>query len=112
MARFFSQGAEGTLDYYAQGSLVAAIVALAIAGYLRVWAKNDTEARAFADLSFLIFLWCFPEYLWKTLQSHFWHKVTLGAVMFIPPFVLRYSGAAVPTRPRWLTTAFLAGIWI
>ncbi|MGE5188974.1 MAG: ATP-binding protein [Gemmatimonadota bacterium] len=99
------------MDYYAQGSLVAAIVALAIAGYLRVWAKNDTEARAFADLSFLIFLWCFPEYLWKTIQSQFWHQVSLGAVMFIPPFALRYSGAAVPTRPRWFTKAFLAGVW-
>ena len=54
------------MDYYAQGSLVAAVVALAIAGYLRVWAKEDAEARAFASLSFLIFLWCFPEYLWKT----------------------------------------------
>ncbi len=100
------------MDYYAQGSLVAAVVALAIAGYLRVWAKNDPEARAFAHLSFLIFLWCFPEYMWKTLHSAFWHRVSLGAVIFIPPFALRYSGAAVRTRPRWFTTAFLAGIWI
>src|SRR5512143_577519 len=100
------------MDYYAQGSLVAAIVALVIAGYLRVWAKNDPEARAFSLLSFLIFLWCFPEYMWKTLHSVFWHKVSLGAVIFIPPFALRYSGAAVRTRPRWFTTAFLAGIWI
>jgi signal transduction histidine kinase len=100
------------LDYYAQGSLVAAVVALAIAGYLRVWAKEDAEARAFASLSFLIFLWCFPEYLWKTLDSEFWHRTALAAVMFIPPFVLRYSGAAVRTRPRWYGTAFVAGIWI
>src|SRR5512143_3154979 len=100
------------MDYYAQGSLVAAVVALAIAGYLRVWAKNDPEARAFAHLSFLIFLWCFPEYLWKILHSAFWHKVSLGAVIFIPPFALRYSGAAVQTRPRWFNGAFLAGIWI
>ncbi len=100
------------MDYFSQGSLVAAIVALAIAGYLRVWAKNDPEARAFAHLSFLIFLWCFPEYMWKTLHSAFWHKVSLGAVVFIPPFALRYSGAAVRTRPRWFTAAFIAGIWI
>jgi two-component system sensor histidine kinase HydH len=100
------------LDYYAQGSLVAAVVALAIAGYLRVWAKDDAEARAFASLSFLIFLWCFPEYLWKTLNSAFWQRVALAAVMFIPPFVLRYSGAAVRTRPRWHGTAFVAGLWI
>jgi signal transduction histidine kinase len=100
------------LDYYAQGSLVAAVVALAIAGYLRVWAKEDDEARAFASLSFLIFLWCFPEYLWKTLDSAFWHRAALAAVMFIPPFVLRYSGAAVRTRPRWYGTAFVAGVWI
>ncbi|HEU5361106.1 MAG TPA: ATP-binding protein, partial [Candidatus Deferrimicrobiaceae bacterium] len=91
---------------------VAAVVALAIAGYLRVWAKDDAEARAFASLSFLIFLWCFPEYLWKTLDSGFWRRVSLAAVVFIPPFVLRYAGAAVRTRPRWHSTAFVAGIWI
>jgi hypothetical protein len=100
------------VDYYAQGSLVAAVVALAIAGYLRVWAKGDEEARAFASLSFLIFLWCFPEYLWKTLDSELWHRASLAAVMFIPPFVLRYSGTAVRTRPRWHAPAFAAGIWI
>src|SRR5512146_27631 len=100
------------MDYYAQGSLVAAIVALAIAGYLRVWAKNDKEARAFADLSFLIFLWCLPEYLWKTLGSDFWHRVSLAGVIFIPPFALRYSGAAVRTRPKWFQTALVAGMWI
>ncbi|PWB60777.1 MAG: hypothetical protein C3F14_12620 [Deltaproteobacteria bacterium] len=100
------------MDYYAQGSLVAAIVALAIAGYLRVWAKNDKEARAFADLSFLIFLWCLPEYLWKTLGSDFWHRVSLAGVIFIPPFALRYSGAAVRTRPKWFRTALVAGMWI
>ncbi len=99
------------MDYYAQGSLVAAIVALAIAGYLRVWAKNDKEARAFADLSFLIFLWCLPEYLWKTLGSEFWHRVSLAAVLFIPPFALRYSGAAVRTRPGWFRAALAAGRW-
>ena len=58
------------MDYYAQGSLVAAIVALAIAGYLRVWARNDREALAFADLSLVIFLWC-SQSLWKTLGSSF-----------------------------------------
>ena len=100
------------MDYYAQGSLVAAVVALAIAGYLRVWAKDDAEARAFASLSFLIFLWCFPEYLWKTLDSAFWHRISLAAVLFIPPFVVRYSAAAVRTPPRWCGTAFAAGIWI
>ncbi|MBI5420660.1 MAG: hypothetical protein HZA60_11275 [Deltaproteobacteria bacterium] len=100
------------MDYYAQGSLVAAIVALAIAGYLRVWAKNDKEARAFADLSLIIFLWCLPEYLWKTLGSSFWHRVSLAGVMFIPPFALRYSGAAVRTRPRWFQVALVAGVWI
>src|SRR3990172_6863441 len=100
------------LDYYSQGSLVAAVVALAIAGYLRVWAKDDAEARAFASLSFLIFLWCFPEYLWKTLDSAFWHRVSLAAVLFIPPFVLRYSGSAVRTRPRWYPIAFASGVWI
>ena len=100
------------MDYYAQGSLVAAIVALAIAGYLRVWAKNDKEARAFADLSFLIFLWCLPEYLWKTLGSEFWHRVSLAAVLFIPPFALRYGGAAVRTRPVWFPAALAAGMWI
>ena len=76
------------MDYYAQGSLVAAVVALAIAGYLRVWAKDDAEARAFASLSFLIFLWCFPEYLWKTLDSEFWHRAAVAGVMFVPPFVV------------------------
>ncbi len=99
------------MDYYAQGSLVAAVVALAIAGYLRVWAKNDAEARAFADLSFLIFLWCFPEYLWKTIDSAFWHRASLAAALFIPPFVLRYSGSAVRSRPSG-ATALAAGIWI
>ncbi|MGZ8441681.1 MAG: hypothetical protein ACXWXD_12990, partial [Candidatus Deferrimicrobiaceae bacterium] len=93
------------MDYYAQGSLVAAVVALVIAVYLRVFARGDAEARAFSDLSLLIFLWCFPEYLWKTLPSVFWHKVSLAGVMFIPPFVLRYCGAAVRTRPRWLPAA-------
>ena len=100
------------MDYYAQGSLVAAVVALAIAGYLRVWAKDDAEARAFASLSFLIFLWCFPEYLWKTLDSAFWHRVSLAAVLFIPPFVLRYSGSAVRTRPRWYPITFASGVWV
>ena len=100
------------MDYYSQGSLVAAVVALAIAVYLRVFARGDSEARAFSDLSFLIFLWCFPEYLWKTLPSSFWHKVSLAGVMFIPPFVLRYCGSAVRTRPRWLRAAFVAGVWI
>ena len=100
------------MDYYAQGSLVAAIVALAIAGYLRVWAKNDKEARAFADLSFLIFLWCLPEYLWKTLGSDFWHRVSLAGVLFIPPFAFRYSGAAVRTRPKWFPIALGAGMSI
>jgi signal transduction histidine kinase len=100
------------MDYYAQGSLVAAIVALAIAGYLRVWAKNDKEARAFADLSFLIFLWCLPEYLWKTLGSDFWHRVSLAGVIFIPPFALRYCGAAVRTRPKWFPAALIAGMWV
>ena len=91
---------------------MAAVVAFAIAGYLRVWAKDDAEARAFASLSFLIFLWCFPEYLWKTLDSAFWHRVSLAAVLFIPPFVLRYSGAAVRTPPRWCGNAFAAGLGI
>jgi signal transduction histidine kinase len=100
------------MDYYAQGSLVAAIVALAIAGYLRVWAKNDKEARAFADLSFIIFLWCLPEYLWKTLSSSFWHRVSIAGAMFLPPFALRYTGAAVRTRPRWFQPAFITGMWI
>ena len=100
------------MDYYAQGSLVAAIVALAIAGYLRVWARNDREALAFADLSFLIFLWCLPEYLWKTLGSSFWHRVSLAGVMFIPPFALRYSGAAVRMRPKWFRAALFSGMWI
>ena len=59
------------MDYYAQGSLVAAVVALVIAVYLRAFARGDAEARAFSDLSLLIFLWCFPEYLWKTLPSTF-----------------------------------------
>jgi signal transduction histidine kinase len=100
------------MDYYSQGSLVAAIVALAIAGYLRVWARNDREALAFADLSFLIFLWCLPEYLWKTLGSDFWHRVSLAGVMFIPPFALRYSGAAVRTRPKWFRAALVSGMWV
>lgn len=100
------------MDYYAQGSLVAAVVALAIAGYLRVWARNDAEARAFADLSLFIFLWCFPEYLWKTLASEFWHRVSIAGVMFVPPFAFRYSAAAVRTAPRWFRGAFLAGVWI
>lgn len=99
------------MDYYAQGSLVAAVVALAIAVYLRVWARGDAEARAFADLSFVIFLWCFPEYLWKTLDSSFWHRLSLAGVMFIPPFALRYCGAAVRTRPRWFGLALGAGLW-
>ena len=99
------------MDYYAQGSLVAAVVALAIAVYLRVFARGDAEARAFSDLSLLIFLWCFPEYLWKTLPSVFWHKVSLAGVMLIPPFALRYCGAAVRTRPRWLPAAFVSGVW-
>jgi signal transduction histidine kinase len=100
------------MDYYAQGSLVAAIVALAIAGYLRVWARNDSEALAFADLSFFIFLWCLPEYLWKTLGSSFWHRVSLAGVMFIPPFALRYGGAAVRTRPKWFRAALFSGMSI
>ncbi|MBI5576882.1 MAG: hypothetical protein HY896_11030 [Deltaproteobacteria bacterium] len=100
------------MDYYSQGSLVAAIVAIAIAGYLRVWARNDREALAFADLSFLIFLWCLPEYLWKTLGSDFWHRVSLAGVMFIPPFALRYSGTAVRTRPKWFRAAMVSGMWI
>lgn len=100
------------MDYYAQGSLVAAVVALAIAVYLRIWARGDAEARAFAWLSFLIFLWCFPEYLWKTLDSSFWHKASLVGVMFIPPFALRYCGAAVRTRPKWFGAAFAAGLSI
>lgn len=100
------------MDYYAQGSLVAAIVALAIAGYLRVWAKNDREARAFADLSFIIFLWCLPEYLWKTLSSPFWHRVSLAGVMFVPPFAFRYSGVAVRTHPRWFQAVLIGGMWI
>jgi signal transduction histidine kinase len=100
------------MDYYAQGSLVAAIVALVIAGYLRVWAKNDKEARAFADLSFIIFLWCLPESLWKTLGSDFWHRLSLAGVIFIPPFALRYCGAAVRTRPKGFPAALIAGMWI
>ncbi len=100
------------MDYYAQGSLVAAVVALAIAVYLRVFSKGDREAKAFSDLSLFIFLWCFPEYLWKTLSSAFWHKVSLAGVMFIPPFALRYCGAAVRTRPRWFPAAFVAGMWV
>ena len=100
------------MDYYAQGSLVAAVVALGIAAYLRVFANGDREALAFSDLSFFIFLWCFPEYLWKTLPSEFWHKVSLAGVMFIPPFALRYCGAAVRTRPRWFPAAFVAGMWV
>jgi two-component system sensor histidine kinase HydH len=100
------------MDYYAQGSLVAAVVALAIAVYLRAFARGDREALAFADLSLFIFLWCFPEYLWKTIPSEFWHKVSLAGVMFIPPMALRYCGAAVRTRPRWLPAAFIAGVWV
>src|SRR5512145_2650541 len=100
------------VDYYAQGSLVAAVVALAIAGYLRVWAKNDREARAFAGLSFLIFVWCFSEYVWKTVHSEFWHRLSLVGVMLIPPFALRYCGTAVRTRPKWFPGAFVAGLWI
>ncbi len=100
------------MDYYAQGSLVAAIVALAIAGYLRVQAKNDAEARAFADLSFIIFLWCLPEYLWKTLSSPFWHRVSIAGVMFVPPIAFRYSGAAVRTRPAWFQGVLIGGMWI
>src|SRR3989337_4288773 len=100
-----------TVDYYAQGSLVAAVVAVAIAVYRRVFARGDAEARAFSDLSLLIFLWCFPEYLWKPLPSVFWHKVSLAGVMFIPPFALRYCGTAVRTRPRWLPAAVVAGVW-
>jgi two-component system, NtrC family, sensor histidine kinase HydH len=100
------------MDYYAQGSLVAAVVALAIAVYLRVFAREDREAIAFSDLSLFIFLWCFPEYLWKTLSSSFWHKASLAGVMFIPPFALRYCGAAVRTRPRWLPATFVAGMWV
>ncbi|HAR95158.1 MAG TPA: hypothetical protein DCR97_04235 [Deltaproteobacteria bacterium] len=100
------------MDYYAQGSLVAAVVALAIAVYLRAFAGGDREARAFSDLSLVIFLWCFPEFLWKTLSSDFWHNVSLAGVMFLPPFALRYSGAAVRTRPRWFRAVFTAGIWV
>jgi two-component system sensor histidine kinase HydH len=88
------------------------VVALAIAAYLRVFAKDDPEAKAFSDLSLFIFLWCLPEYLWKTLDSGFWHKVSLAGVVFIPPFALRYCGAAVRTRPRWLSAAFIAGMWV
>jgi signal transduction histidine kinase len=100
------------VDYYAQGSLVAAVVALAIAVYLRAFARGDREANAFSDLSVFIFLWCFPEYLWKILSSEFWHKVSLAGAMFIPPFALRYCGAAVRTRPRWFLLAFVAGVWV
>jgi len=98
------------VDYYAQGSLVAAVVALAIAVYLRVGARRDAEARAFADLSFVIFLWCLPEYLWKTLGSVFWHRASVAAVMLIPPFAVRYCAAAVPSPPRWYALAFAAGL--
>jgi signal transduction histidine kinase len=100
------------MDYYAQGSLVAAVVALAIAVYLRAFARGDREAKAFSDLSLFIFLWCFPEYLWKTLSSTFWHKVSLAGAMFLPPFALRYCGTAVRTRPRWFPAAFFAGVWV
>ncbi len=100
------------MDYYVQGSLVAAVVALAIAVYLRAFARGDREAKAFSDLSLVIFLWCLPEYLWKTLSSGFWHKVSLAGVMFLPPFALRYCGAAVRTRPRWFPAAFVAGMWV
>jgi hypothetical protein len=99
------------LDYYAQGSLVAAVVALAIAVYLRVSARGDAEACAFSDLSFFIFLWCFPEYLWKTLSSDFWHRVSIAGAIFVPPFALRYIGTAVRSRPRWFNVLFLAGMW-
>ncbi|MEW6720898.1 MAG: ATP-binding protein [Thermodesulfobacteriota bacterium] len=99
------------MDYYAQGSLVAGVVALAIAVYLRAFARGDREAKAFSDLSFVIFLWCFPEFLWKTMSSDFWHKVSLAGAMFLPPFALRYCGAAVRTRPRWFSAAFVAGMW-
>jgi signal transduction histidine kinase len=99
------------MDSYVQGSLVAAVVALAIAVYLRVFARGDREAKAFSDLSLVIFLWCLPEYLWKTLSSAFWQKVSLAGVMFLPPFALRYCGAAVRTRPRWFPAAFVAGMW-
>src|SRR4030066_428844 len=37
---------------------------------------------------------------------------SLAAVLFIPPVVLRYSGSAVPTRPRWYPIAFASGVWI
>ncbi len=100
------------MDYYAQGSLVAAVVALAIAVYLRAFSKGDREAKAFSDLSLVIFLWCFPEFLWKILSSDFWHKASLAGVMFLPPFALRYCGAAVRTRPRWFPAAFVAGVWV
>ncbi len=100
------------MDYFAQGSLVAAVVALAIAVYLRAFAREDREAKAFSDLSLFIFLWCFPEYLWKTLDSTFWHKASIAGVMFLPPFALRYCGNAVRTRPRWFSVAFVAGMWV
>ena len=100
------------MDYYAQGSLVAAVVALAIAVYLRAFSRGDREAKAFSDLSLVIFLWCFPEFLWKILSSDFWHKASLAGVMFLPPFALRYCGAAVRTRPRWFPAAFVAGMWV
>ena len=29
----------------------------------------------------LLRLWCFPEYLWKTINSAFWQRVALAAVM-------------------------------
>ncbi|MCL2102485.1 MAG: ATP-binding protein [Syntrophorhabdaceae bacterium] len=100
------------MDYYVQGSLVAAVVALASAVYLRVFASKDQEARAFSDLSLVIFLWCFPEYLWKSLSSDFWHKMSLAGAMFLPPFVLRYCGAAVRTHHRWFHPVFAFGVWI
>ncbi|MCL1927066.1 MAG: ATP-binding protein [Syntrophorhabdaceae bacterium] len=99
------------MDYFVQGSLVAAVVALASAVYLRVFANKDKEARAFSDLSLVIFLWCFPEYLWKSLPSDFWHKISLAGAMFLPPFAVRYCGAAVRTRFRWFQSIFVFGVW-
>jgi len=100
------------MDYYVQGSLVAAVVALASAVYLRVFANKDKEALAFSDLSFVIFLWCFPEYLWKSLPSGFWHQMSLAGAMFLPPFAFRYCSAAVRTRLPWFQYVFVFGVWI
>ena len=100
------------MDYYIQGSFVAAVVALASAIYLRVFANKNREALAFSDLSFVIFLWCFPEYMWKTFSSAFWRDVSIAGAMFLPPFVLRYCVAAVSVRPRWFTAVFTFGIVI